>query len=121
MLPSGKNDMSHEEKQAKKNELVRKFKNAIDNVQENPESGDSTGRGFGKYTDILATSFKSNASPNLNASFANERKELEKTMMPLNASQDSRLTDFQRKSIKSVNKDGKLWLILDKLKNAQNT
>jgi len=70
----------------------------------------------------LATSFKPSdtfcLSPNPNSSFLNDRKELEKAMVPLNVAQDSKLAEFQRKSIKSVNKDGKLWLILDKLKNA---
>ena len=42
-------------------------------------------------------------------------------MTPLTTKQDNRLGNFQRKSLKPSNKDGKLWLILDKLKNAQAT
>ena len=122
MLPPSKNDLSHEERQAKKKELIRKFKQSIDNIEENPESSDPSGKAYGKYTDILASSFKPNdtfcLSPNPNTTFTTEKKELEKSMMPLSVAQDSKFTNFQRKSIKSVNKDGKLWLILDKLKNA---
>lgn len=121
MLPPSKNDLSHEERQAKKKEIVGKFKHSIESIQENPEASDPYGKAYGKYTDILATSFKPNdsfcLSPNPNSTFVNDRKELEKAMIPLGVS-DSKLENFQRKSIKSVNKDGKLWLILDKLKNA---
>lgn len=82
MLPATRNDLSHEERQAKKGALVRKFKLGIDGLQENTE-----GVREGKYADILATSFrpKTNASPSpnpANGSFLQDKPEVN-AMTPL--------------------------------------
>ena len=39
--------------------------------------------------------------------------------MALNITNDPKFSSFQKKSLKTANKDGKLWLLLGKLKNAQ--
>ena len=60
MLPATRNDLSHEERQAKKGALVRKFKLGIDGLQDSAEGA----KRDGKYADILASSFR----PRTNAS-----------------------------------------------------
>ena len=120
VLPPGKSELSHEEKQAKKRQLIGRFKQGVDALEENRHTA-ADGQA-GKYTDILASSFRAGdsfcLSPNPNPEFTNEVRDLEKAMA-LNITNDPKFSSFQKKSLKTANKDGKLWLLLGKLKNAQ--
>ena len=67
MLPATRNDLSHEERQAKKGALVRKFKFGIDGLQDNADGVKLEGR----YSDILASSFRPKTNASISPDLAN--------------------------------------------------